>query len=302
MNRYWIGIGCFCLSLLTACSLFDPEETLPVYLHFVDANVRVQTPEGVIVDQQGLRDVWLEHNGVNIGVYRLGGVIPFLPDPERNELTIRAGIFENGLSALRSAYPYLQPITIQIDNPPLDTLELDLTFDYFERDSILVFPLEETFESGGISAFSSNLTQEAPAGLNITSSNVYQGEWAGRVSITNTAYNFELVSKQLLALPRSTDNVVYLEITYQNTVPFTAGLIFDGLNGLPAEPIPTGITFLSEDKWNTVYINLSTLIQRIPANGAYQLYLSASGLNATGDISQGDIFLDNIRVIAFDPR
>lgn len=305
MMHYLFRLTCGLLMLsmsLAGCSLFDPVEPQPIFLKLAESQVRVANPSGVIVDQQGLRDFWLDHNGAQLGVYRTGRVIPLLPDPDRNELTIRGGIFANGLSGIRNAYPFWQPITLQLDAEPLDTVELDLTFEYFPRDSIVVYPLEETFETGGTDAFISRASQPNSTLLTPTTLDIYQGDRSGRVRFTPNQHDFEANSRELFALRRSSDNDIYLELTYRNTVPFTVELFFVNRSQTNLLSLPTGVQFLSPDSWNTVYVHLLPLVQSTQEDGAYQIRLRANSRDSqTGEVQSGDVFLDNIRLVTFSP-
>lgn len=295
------ALGWLLVCGLSSCQLFDTDQRLPVYLKLSEGLVRVENPTGVVVNNHGVKDVWLDHNGSILGVYRLDRVIPMLLEEDRNQLAIRGGIFENGLSGIRSAYPFWQPITIEIDAEPLDTVELDLIFDYFP-DTVLVFPLEETFESGGSSVFSSSNSQSNAATLEPTSQEVYQGDRSGIVRITPNGYNFRAVSEEKFALPRSSDNDIYLEVTYRNTVPFTASLLYQNLSQTDIQNLPIGVEFLSPDEWNTVYVHLQPLVQTTTEDGIYNVVLEASGEDPeTGAIESGEIYFDNIRLVAFRP-
>jgi hypothetical protein len=295
-------VGWLLAGMLTGCQLFDSDQRLPVYLKLPPGLVQVETPTGVVISNHGVKDAWLDHNGTFMGVHRLGRVIPLLPDKDRNQLAIRGGIFENGLSGIRSAYPFWRPITIEIDAEPLDTVELDLTFEYFERDSILEIPLEETFESGGTSRFTSANAQANAASLELTSQEVYQGDRSGIVRITPNSYDFRATSSTRFALPRSSDNDIYLEVTYRNTVPFTVSMLYNNLSQTDIQNLPIGVEFLSPDEWNTVYIHLLPLVQTTAEDGVYRIVLEASGRDPqTGNIETGVIYFDNIRLVAFRP-
>ncbi|MEM9986496.1 MAG: hypothetical protein AAF804_15495, partial [Bacteroidota bacterium] len=239
-----------------------------------------------------------EHNGEVHGVHRVPRTVPILLQADRNELTIRGGIFRNGLSSTRAPYPFWQPITLQLNAAPLDTVDLGLEFEYWPRDSIVVYPLEENFEGGGGVTFVSNLDLDNPTRLEGTTSRAYQGNWSGRVLFTETSYNFEALSADFLVLPRRNDNDVYLEITYQNTTPFTAGLFYTNLNATNVQELPLGVGFLSEDKWTTSYLHLQPLIQSVEP-GLFKLYLRGSGENSEGEIQPGNLFIDQVRIIHF---
>jgi len=298
MKNWNIWGICLLVSVLSAsCSLFDREETLPVFLDLRESQVLVdEETQGVM----GLRDMWLDHNGEDFGVHRLPRVIPFLPQEGDNDLVISGGIFENGLSSVRSAYPFWQPISLNIDADPLDTVVVNPVFEYYPRDSILIYRIEESFEGGNTDEFVSNRDLPNPAVLEATTFRAFDGQWSGVVRIRDNAYQFEALSRDFYDFPRGTDNDVYMEITYRNDVPFTVGLFYTNLSATDVRRLPIGVGFLSEDEWTTTYVHLYPLIQSVEEIGVFKPYFQADGEDSeTGNIITGNIYIDKIRILHF---
>lgn len=293
VNR--LGLLFVGLCLWGSCDSRNPADELPVFLDISRYGVAA---DDRFSDQRDLKDYWIDHNGESFGVHRVPRIIPLLPDPDRNELTIRGGIFRNGLSATRAPYPFWEPITLQLEAQPLDTVDLQLRFEYWPRDSILVYPFEEDFEAGGTPQLISNTDLPSPTRLNASTALSYQGQWSGRVIFSENAYNFEALSADFLALPRRNDNDVYLEITYQNTVPFTVGLFYTNLSATDVQQLPIGVSFLSDDGWTTAYIHLQPLIQSVEP-GLFKLFIAATGDDGNGNIRTGTLYIDYLRIVHF---
>lgn len=293
LRRFSLLLGVFLV--VSGCEQTNPETDLPIFLNL--SGYKIKT-DNQVIGERNIKDYWIDHNGETMGIHRVPRVIPLLPQEDRNELTIRGGIFQNGLTVLPAPYPFWEPITLQIEADPLDTVDLDLTFQYWPRDSILIYPFEEDFEGGGAPKFVSNDDLTNPTRLEPSALKSYQGQWSGRVIFTSSQYNFEALSSNFLSLPRTNDNNVYLEITYQNTIPFTVGLFYTNVNATNVQELPLGVAFLSEDKWTTAYIHLQSLVQSVEP-GFFKLYLKATGDNGDGEIQTGNIYLDYMRIIHF---
>ncbi|RMG29462.1 MAG: hypothetical protein D6730_03900 [Bacteroidetes bacterium] len=274
------------LLLGCACEFINPEESLPAYLHIADAQIQLDKQ---FYSKLGVKDVWLENGNAFVGVYQLPASIPLFVE-EKSNIIIRGGVFLNGLSAQRRAYPFWQPLSLGLETQPLDTFRLSPTFSYFP-DSLLRFPFIESFEGASL-----KLVNNSPAGqaarLQLTRNTVFQGRASGHVRFDAQASSFEAVSGDFFALPQENGAEVYAEITYSNDIPFSAGLKFASAleTGERAEPI----FFNSGLQWQTIYLYLTPLIQTAPAGSAFGLFIRAEGEGKTGDL-----FLDNIRLIHF---
>ncbi|MEL7340307.1 MAG: hypothetical protein AAGM67_07465, partial [Bacteroidota bacterium] len=93
------------IALLMITSACNQAEPLPVYLNLQAPTVQIAPNENARAEV-GIKDLWIEHNGNNLGVFRVPRTVPLLPDPTGDQLFIFGGIFENGLSSLRARYPF----------------------------------------------------------------------------------------------------------------------------------------------------------------------------------------------------
>lgn len=287
------------LSALTACQLINPEEELPVYISIQDSRVLVDETLNTY-SPLGIKDAWVFLQGEQIGIFELPTVIPVLPEKVGNSLRIGGGIFDTGLSTFRVEYPFWDDINVSIEGvQPLDTVVITPRFEYFSRDTAIIYAFEAGFEGG-----SSNLQSISPAStytnIQISSQDRFVGLQSGKVSFTPNKYQFE-ASSPILSLPQSGNNDIWCEVTYKNDIPFTVLMI--GLApGSPIEvELPTNVLFFSPDEWNTAYIHLNDLARSIPDGSIFKLLFRASSQEAGSATGRtGTIFLDQIRLIHFN--
>lgn len=285
------GVACawLCLWLCwTGCHPERLEGSAPAYLAVPRAEVLLGTAPA-FTSELGIKDLWLERGDEFLGVHQLPAVVPVL-EPANNDLFLWGGIFRNGLSADRARYPFWQPLELSPDLQPLDTAVIFLQFRYFS-DTLLRIPFQETFEGASIS-LRNNAQGNDLALLGGTNAVAFQGRRAGRVQFSGNAQRFEVVSENFFTLPQGASNDIYAEITYRNTIPFTAGLKYSST--FDVGEVSTGIFFSPSEEWNTVYVHLKPLARQVPQPAAFGLFLRAEGQGRTGQI-----LLDNIRVIYF---
>ena len=103
-----------------------------------------------------------------------------------------------------------------------------------------------------------------------------------------------LQSNAFFPLPQGNAEDVFVEISYRNSVPFTVGLNVVSNSGTQSLTHP--VTYSGSDNWNTVFVYLTPLLDNVPLNSVFQLFISA---NSGG--SSGTIFLDNVRIIHLSP-
>lgn len=283
----------------SACQLINPEEELPVFISIEDSRVLVDETLD-FWSPLGIKDGWVFLQGEQIGVFQLPAVIPILPKKVGNSIRIGGGVFETGLSTFRIEYPFWNDIIVSIEGAePLDTVVITPRFEYFPRDTTLIYAFEAGFEGG-----SSNLQSLSPNGtyatMQISTEDKFVGLQSGKVTFTSSRYQFE-ASSPTLTLPQSGNNDIWCEVTYKNDIPFTVLMI--GLApGSPIEvELPTNVLFSSPDEWNTAYIHLNDLARSIPDGSIFKLLFRASSQEAGATSGRsGTIFLDQIRLIHFN--
>jgi len=280
-------IACLAGILFTACNKAEP---LPVYLKLEAPTVQIAPNESARATV-GIKDLWIEHNGTNLGVFRVPRTVPLLPEPTGDQLAVFGGIFENGLSSLRARYPFWQPKFLDLPStPPLDSVPLSLDFEYYS-DTLLVFPIDESFEDAGISFTTLNF--DGYASIVRSDEEAFHKSRSGRITLNENRNQFEMISANPFALPQTGNNDIYIEISYKNNISFTAGLYYVTA-GLDAGELPIELFYNSNMEWNTVYLHVNDAVREAPRNALFQMYLRANSGSESGVI-----YLDNIRLVHF---
>ncbi len=274
--------------LFAAC---NKEEPLPIYLDLEAPTVQIAPNESARATV-GIKDLWIEHNGSNLGVFRVPRTVPLLPDPTGDQLAVFGGIFENGLSSLRSRYPFWQPKFIELPSTaPLDSVPLSLDFEYYS-DTLLVFPIDESFEEPG-RVFEPVNSSDSYATLNRTDEDAFHKTRSAKINLTAEQNLFEMISTDLFDLPQTGNNDIYIEISYKNNIAFTAGLYYVTA-GLDAGELPIELFYNSNMEWNTVYLHVNDAVREAPRNALFRMYVRANSGSESGVI-----YLDNIRLVHF---
>lgn len=284
--------------LVAGCNLLNPTEELPVYVSIENplVEIREQPP---LYRSAGIKDAWVFLQNEQIGVFEMPAVIPILPNEVGTSLRIGGGVFETGLSGFRVEYPFWDDVNVSLEGvEPLDTLVVTPQFDYFPRDTALVYAYEAGFEGG-----STNLESVTPTSNHTTiqtsTEDKFVGLQSGKVNFTATRYQFEGASP-LLTLPQTGFNDIWCEISYRNDIPFTVLLVGLAPGSAIEVELPTNVVFSSPDEWNTAYIHLNDLARSIPAGAVFKLLIRASSLESgTSSGRNGFLFLDHIRLIHF---
>jgi hypothetical protein len=270
----------------------DKQEPFPLFLELKTPKIALNESGSQTTDL-GIKDLWIEHNASNLGVFRTPRVVPLLQDPAGDILAIFGGVFQNGFSAFRTRYPFWKPQFVDLPalTPP-DTFPIDLTFEYFP-DSVLVFPLVENFENASF-GFDNQTTSEKATTLSTTTADYFQGGAAGKVNFSPEQNSFEVISSDAFFLPQSGSNDIYIEIAYKNDVSFTAGLYYI-TQGLNAGEISPGVFFNTNmEGWNIAYLHINDQVREAPRNAVFRLYIKANSGTASGTL-----LLDNIRIVHF---
>ncbi|MDX2246683.1 MAG: hypothetical protein SF052_07910 [Bacteroidia bacterium] len=295
MRNFLLSIGFVLLLFGSGCDIFDRPEPLPVYLNLPRAEVRLNA-SGSIKSELGIKDLWVDYGPGQLGVFRLPSVVPLLPLDGVDSVVVRGGIFESGLSLVRSPYPFWKPIILSLTTAPADTQRISPVFEYYP-DTVIAFPFVEDFESAS-QAFENVSSSSTTTSLTVSSESVFMGQESGKVSFSPDQYQLDLIAADFIRLPQSGSNDIYMEITYKNDVSFTVGLFYS--TGLDVGEIPAELYFNSKGEWNTVFVHLNDGVRSVQDGAFFKPYIRASSFNtSTGQATSGVIYLDNIRIVHF---
>lgn len=271
--------------ILSSCTFFEENIESPSLLNIRSVSASVISGQGG--ETSRISDVWMFANGQDIGVYEVPKVIPILPNSETTFLSIFAGIRRNGQNDNPVIYPFYKNIDIERNLLPEATEDLDLVFDYRPN---TVFALLEDFESQH--TFTNDADQNPETVLNITSASASSGSFSGHIQVTSDNPLTEIASGTPVPLPTD-GNAVYLEIDIKSDIETVIGLI--GVDDA-GEYTSFFIVIIPQPEWKKFYISLEDLLSQSGLE-LYRLVIGASIEDQ--NIDQGNIFVDNIKILHF---
>jgi hypothetical protein len=272
------------LTFQTACKKEDLESGIPGYL-YIDT-IQLQTDE---INQGNGRsaftDAWVFVDNEPLGVFPLPATVPVL-DARDHKISVRAGIVENGIDALRSAYPKLLPYDTTFTLLMNTTSTLSPRVRYLNS---IRFVQLENFDGGSVS-LESIQTNGAPIRIsNANDPNNLDGA-AGVVDLDGSQPSFQIATNDTFLLPTAVAS--YIELNYRCEVEFTVSVIVNTTGG--AVSVNPLVTLRPTSVWKKVYINVSDL-GGIQTNAAgYKLFLS--GIKPAS-LAQASLYFDNIKVL-----
>lgn len=287
----------YLLLLLTiaSCDIINPEEALPSYIQVNEFQLTTnETSQGS--DNHQITDVWAFVNGEALGVFELPATIPVLAAGMQN-ITLLAGIRENGLRSTPVIYPLYSRYEINLDLVPEAINLITPTIEYISNS---IFVLLEDFENDNI-----NLQGINNGIINRVTNptQVLSGNGAGIISLLEVATEITTIPT-FLDLPTSGGTPVYLEIDYRTNVELEVGLVgFNTSTATPMQATSYKVILCPITNWNKVYINFQKDLELSQLDG-YKLAFRAS-TNDTGcggtPASVPEILLDNVKLIRFQP-
>lgn len=241
-----------------------------------------------------LTEAWVYIDDEIVGVFEVPFKIPILKSGNVN-IKIFPAIKNNGISATKKIYPFLQPYTVYAELVQNETLTLHPETFYMSSTTFFI----EDFEDASIMMEDD---QNYPGSFNIESDPTILGEYNNtsylRVNLDNTTDTMWVANTKFYLdngtdLPRGRD--VYLEIDYYNTNSVVTGLLAVSPTSTKTNwNIQLNAQNPADVKWKKIYIDLRELISNSDPNALFEHIFQAS--IDEGD-SEGYIILDNIKIV-----
>jgi hypothetical protein len=276
---------------LCACNLINPEEQIPAYLHIpAFAFSADESTDGT--SSENITEIWAYTGAVNLGAFSLPADIPILEDGAVN-LSLRAGIRANGISATRIVYPFYSQYntTVMLERGVVDTIAPEFTY----KDD-LYFPLIVDFDEFPVFATESDSEVEFER---ITDQNeVFEGAGCGFALIGEDQNIFRAsTNEQQLVLPHNKQ--CFLEMDYKCNNTFAVGLY--AINSAGSEKHLALIINPTSDaagvpQWNKIYVELLPITGATLSATEYEIYIES--IKEAGN-SEARLYFDNIKVIHY---
>jgi len=208
-------------------------------------------------------------------------------------LTIQAGIKENGIGATPENYPFFNPIKVKVNLTALKTDTLKLETSYLSSSK---FHFVENFENN--TSFFSFLVSGSPENrvLPYSDSNVLEGKFSGKIQLTKSAPIVTVGSNAKYKNTFNPGQPVYLEMDYKGETPCVIGVQFYDTENIEEAGIIVPIAGFKESAdWKKIYFNLgSTLALR--KSLYYRVIFNAALPEGKENAS---VHFDNIKLISF---
>lgn len=237
---------------------------------------------------ENITDAWVFVDDQIIGVFEVPFKIPILKSGSVN-IKIYPTVKNNGISATKKIYPFLEVYEINTELVQNQTLTLNPTTRYYSNTNFWV----EDFEDAGV-----KIQDDPNTVAHLETGNdpliLEYGNNYGHVSLTSPESFWIAKTNGQLNLPKNGKDV-YLEIDYYNTNSVTTGLMAAAATGNVGN---TNVQLNKQDpssiKWKKIYIELTEITSHSQSAQYFEVTFEAL-FDAIG--SQGDIYIDNIKVV-----
>ncbi|MES2567137.1 MAG: hypothetical protein V4565_09745 [Bacteroidota bacterium] len=242
--------------------------------------VKLKTVPSQGVNSQNITDIWYYVNGKFKGVFPVGNVMPIVATGN-TEITLYAGIKNNGISATRLPYPLFKSITINQNIQAGETYTFTPEFEY---NSSAFFYYADDFESTGTYFYSVGECDY----INTSTYDPGKSYGGSGGSIFMAMTDAEPTSWMLQSTPYYLPGegaIVYLELDYKCNQPFEVGVIDGGGSERTAITVNTSAT------WNKIYVQLTSALSTEPFPN-YQVFIKARK-----SVDSPEIYIDNVKLI-----
>ena len=289
----------FVLVFFVQCDDFEGEQEIPSYLR-VDGFNLVSNPDIAIVQGEDfltcdIRDVWVYVDNELIGAYELPCVVPILKQG-RHKVDIRPGVFYNGMSGTREAYPFyttaidtidlIEGQEVRFENPTVmynsTTAQFASSYEMFEDPypdfRLAATPNEEVIKMQMLS----------------NSDSVKYGNSCGVIYFAEGGENKYISIDSIYCTNK---NGTVLELDYHSNIPFEVGVYGRSSSASAYQYVSSVRLAANEGKgWQKMYILLNKVWGNLGYPNYYHIYFEAFNPDKK---SNSFIHLDNIKVVHY---
>jgi hypothetical protein len=290
MSRFWFFLTVF---IVFGCVKNNPDPSwLEVKEWTLQSNSGLSGSEGELT--QNLSEAWVYINDEVIGVFEVPFKIPILKSGSVN-IKIFPAVKNNGISATKKIYPFLEVFELNADLIKNQTLTLNPITKY---KSITQFWIEDFEDPLNVKI---DVDQNTSAILSVPTSNVnlqpFNGNFYGKINLNTTDSSWIASTRDQLSIQKGKE--AYLEVDYYNTNSMLTGVLY--VNPDNSTTNNPHITLTPQDinsiRWKKIYIDLKELIGYSP-NGSNILQSFIATLDEGK--TEGEIRIDNIKVVYFN--
>lgn len=280
------NIFCF-LSLIAfgSCGLLDNDKPVPFFLDLKEPTVR--TPDNLGYDTHKITDVWVFADGQILGVFPLPAKVPLTVNNADSEITILAGIRNNGMNDTPVFYPFYKSIVTKVSPEANKTITVPLNFQYISNAKI---PVNESFETGN--SFWLDFDNNPNSNIKVTDETANLGLKSGWVALSNELKFMEVGSANNVNIGQNSRGQSYIEMDYKGEGEIAVGIAKSSFGFIRVEYV---LFVPGKENWNKIYIDVT---DKLSPND-YEAYRVVLRFNRTGISQISNIYVDNIKHIHF---
>jgi hypothetical protein len=241
---------------------------------------------------ENISEAWIYIDDKPLGVFQVPCKIPILKSGSSN-IKIFPAIKNNGISATKKIYPFLEVFEIQQELSQKDTLILNPKTKYKTNAKFKIYDFEQT------NLFLENDPNYSLAKIQFDNFDLqpFNGNFYGRVTLNQKDSVWKAYTKEQMQFTKGKD--VYLEMDYYNSNSILTGLIFVNKDGTTSNNPNIQLNAQNEPNliWKKIYIDLKELIASSPNESNYLQSFQAF-LNQGK--SSSEIRIDNIKLVYFE--
>lgn len=278
--------------LFTGCvrKMDDPSWISISKWDFV-ANSNLGSEEGELT--HNFSDAWVYADGKLVGVFELPVKIPLLLEGSVT-FQILPTVLNNGISATKKAYPFVEPYKITVNLVKNETVSISPITKHYDQVKFWIEDFEDSpkFEVDLNTSLTTIVQANNPSILKY-------GNYYGLISLNtvDSVYAGYTLENDPLYLPQQGAEV-YLEIDYHSTNTIITGIIEHSTQLVKYHP---HIQLNSQDPsktvvWKKIYIDLKEIVSGTSQSEYYKISLNAY-LNGGG--IDRNVIIDNVKVLHF---
>ncbi|MBS1638027.1 MAG: hypothetical protein JST26_19090 [Bacteroidetes bacterium] len=276
---------CGLVFMISSCNKEKLKAPEASYLRIDTADVLITQPNSQGTASSKITDIWVYVDSKFKGAFPVGNLIP-IASSGSTDIQIYGGIKNNGISATRMPYYFLQGLDVNLELKPSQTVYMHPKFPY---KTSTVFHQIENCEPGG-SSFENAPDTDIPFTIITAStsaaSNIFEGQGSLSMSMTDALPVCKVRSANTYTLPIA-GSTVYMELNYKTNQQIEVGINNDG-GDRPALTINP-----SDGEWKKIYVRLTDVVSEQPTYTYSRIYIKA-----TKQVSSPEIYIDNVKLIS----
>lgn len=289
MKQLSVLLALLILLFLNACNVINPSEKIPTYIQIDSVQLLATNMAKHGSVNHKITDVWVYYNREILGPFELPARVPVLAEGH-GELQILAGIYDNGLTATRTKYPFYAVDTFSFTAAPAQVIKHTPKFTYRGLDTTAtVSYLIEDFEQGNI--FTKRYNNDTTMIRTDAAADKFEGDWCGKIFFKDSVDNAECITSTSYLIPPFKE--AYMELNYKCDVPFEIATEINYQGSLVNSSI---LNFKATDKWTKVYVSLNGFSNTFQ-NGSFKFVIIAAKPSTTAEAT---LLFDNFKIIYFN--